>query len=110
MDLMSTNWDKVYNTVSCDEAFSIFSVRLEELTKKNTVVCRTKYNVRKPWFANPFLKRFKEKKKLWNKFKVMSLQAVFEQHRRSSNKLKSDLKAARVKYENNLSKTNSLQN
>ena len=48
LDLISTNWEKVYNNVFCDEAVSIFSVRLEELTKMNTVVCRTKYNVKNP--------------------------------------------------------------
>ena len=72
--------------------------------RKNTVVCRTKYNVRKPWIANHFLKRSKDKKKLWNKFKATNLQADFEQHRRFSKKLKGDLKAARVKYEKNLAK------
>ena len=57
----------------------LFSVRLEELTKMNTVVWRTKYNVRKPWIANHFLKALKKRRNCETNLKLRSCRLVFRQ-------------------------------
>ncbi|XP_063909841.1 uncharacterized protein LOC135127328 [Zophobas morio] len=103
-DLAKINWDSLYHTSNSIEAWDIFTNILSDLTSQNTTTFHIKYIRTKPWISSHFLKQAKIKKMLWNKFKVSGSQYDYDQHRGFSNKLKSDIRSAKYRYELNVTK------
>ncbi|KAJ3640529.1 hypothetical protein Zmor_003822 [Zophobas morio] len=103
-DLAKINWDSLYHTSNSIEAWDIFTNILSDLTSQNTTTFHIKYIRTKPWISSHFLKQAKIKKMLWNKFKVSGSQYDYDQHRVFSNKLKSDIRSAKYRYELNVTK------
>ena len=101
-DLASKNWDFLYATGSCGDAWDIFATTISDAMAKNTVKTKIRFNRKKPWITQPFIRRANVKKRLWARYKATGTQADYDQHRNFSNILKQDLKKAKQNYETKL--------
>ncbi|KAJ3644251.1 hypothetical protein Zmor_026919 [Zophobas morio] len=101
-DLASKNWDFLYATGSCGDAWDIFTTTISDAMAKNTVKTKIRFYRKKPWITQPFIRRTNVKKRLWARYKATGTQADYDQHRNFSNILKQDLKKAKQNYETKL--------
>ncbi|KAJ3662573.1 hypothetical protein Zmor_006915 [Zophobas morio] len=104
-DLTNTDWTSLYSTSCCTEAWNIFRNVLCDLVSRHTTTYKVKCNRTKPWITQTFIKRAKIKNKLWNKYRMSGAQEDYDLHRNFSNILKSDLRLAKSRFENNVVKS-----
>ena len=96
------DWSDVLDDNNPCSSWCKFHSLITNAVKRNTFMVNLKINCRKPWITSTLIQRSKQKRKLWNNFKKSGSLKDFKLHRTFSNKLISDTKMAKTKYENKL--------
>lgn len=95
------DWEELRSFTDINDMWHHFTSTINTLSETCSFV-RKQQNFTKPWITSTLLRQVKYKRNLWRTFKRSGLQADYEEHRRFSNRLSTDILLGRTKYENSL--------
>ena len=101
-DLESFNWDLELRDLSAEEAWTLFTVKVNESVKKN-VPFRIRRKASKPvWMNNKCLQAVRKKRRLWRTYKQSKAQQDFSAYKKQEKLVQKLCKTAKKSFEKKL--------
>ena len=104
--LKTTNWVEKLDASTCEEAWKIFSDKLEEVTAKSVPKTKPPSNKTKskkpPWMADKLTDKIKQKQKLFRKYMETRDNEDHKMYRRSRNQVRWECRQAAKNHERSI--------